>query len=130
MNENSYPRIREQPNGEWELRFPAEDGPQRETRATICGHVTNGEGERIDDVLLVITDTSTSAIESQCQTDDSGEYAVGASPDTYDVRAFHAGYVPAEQTAVTIREGETVTVNLTLSRTPSADSSQPEPQRE
>jgi hypothetical protein len=81
------------------------------TTGTLAGTITldGGSGSVTDVVITAGTHTTSPNA--------SGDYSMALDPGTYTVSAALAGYDPASQTGVVIQEGQTTTVNLTLTAT-------------
>lgn len=78
-------------------------------KGTIRGTVTDGQtGETIPGANVVVTD-----VQEGAATNADGKYEVRVAPGSYTLRATFVGYT-ARQREVTVRAGETSTVNIKL----------------
>jgi WD40 repeat protein len=83
---------------------------------TIAGNVVLDGAETFDNVKVSVHDIN----DYFAYTDEAGYYEIRFVPEgTYTVEATRVGYYPVEQSDVTITEGETSTVNFTM--TPTGD---------
>lgn len=89
------------------LLLPMAAGAQ--DKGTIRGTVTDGQtGETIPGVNVVVTD-----VQEGAATNSQGNYEISVAPGSYTLRATFIGY-NARERQVTVREGETSTVNIKL----------------
>ncbi|MCB4792555.1 MAG: carboxypeptidase regulatory-like domain-containing protein [Elusimicrobia bacterium] len=88
-------------------------------KGIVSGRVTkSGGGAAISGALIELIQSK--ATKSTFLTDRSGNYLIRVGTGTYDIKASLIGYKPQTKTAYYVKNGSTVTINLSLTEIASA----------
>jgi len=85
---------------------------------TMAGTVTDEDGQSIEGVSVTLSTDGDD--EDTVETDPSGEYEAEIPVGTYEITAEADGFLPFEDSGVTVTENETTTVDIELIGAPSA----------